>query len=168
MMHEKFPFADFDKLNEMFKMPELDKFNEMFKVPELDKMFDASQVPGMEGVVKAHEKNLTAAMEANKVALAGYQSVYKRQVAMIEEAMAQAKDAMGDVQGQPMTAEQAQKNMDAARVAFEKAVKDSQELVEMAQKASSEAFEVVKARFEEAVSEFQTAFEEQAKAATKK
>ncbi|MEL6196238.1 MAG: TIGR01841 family phasin [Pseudomonadota bacterium] len=156
MMHEKFPFADFEKMNDMFKMP------------EFDKMFDASQVPGMDTVIKAHEKNLNAAVEANKVAMAGYQNVYKRQVAMVEEAMAQAKDALTDVQGQPMTADQAQKNMDAARVAFEKAVKDAQELVEMSQKASTEAFEVVKSRFEEAVAEFQTAFEQQAKTTAKK
>ncbi|MEM8626217.1 MAG: hypothetical protein AAGG47_22245, partial [Pseudomonadota bacterium] len=107
MMHEKFPFA-----------ADLEKMTEMFKMPELDKMFDASKLPAMDLVVKAHEKNLSAAIEANKVAMAGYQSVYKRQVAMAEEAMAQMKDAMGELQGQPMTADQAQKNLDTARVAL--------------------------------------------------
>ncbi|MEM6680503.1 MAG: TIGR01841 family phasin [Pseudomonadota bacterium] len=148
MMHEKFPFAaDFEKMSEMFKMP------------ELEKMFDTTKLPAMDVVVKAHEKNMNAAIEANKVAMAGYQSVYKRQVAMLEEAVAQMKDAMGDLQGQAMTAEQAQKNMDAARVAFEKAVKDAQELTELAQKANTEAFEIVKGRFEEAMAEFQTSFD---------
>ncbi|MEO0820519.1 MAG: TIGR01841 family phasin [Pseudomonadota bacterium] len=154
MMHEKFPFAvDVEKFSE--------KFGEMFKMPELEKMFDTSKLPGMDVVVKAHEKNLNAVIEANKVAIAGYQSVYQRQVAMVEEALAQSKDAFGDMQGQPMTAEQAQKNMDAMRVAFEKAVKDAQELTELTQKANTEAFEVVKGRFEEAMAEFQTAFDKQ-------
>ncbi|MEM6946018.1 MAG: phasin family protein, partial [Pseudomonadota bacterium] len=135
MMHEKFPFA-----------ADLEKMTEMFKMPELDKMFDASKLPAMDLVVKAHEKNLSAAIEANKVAMAGYQSVYKRQVAMAEEAMAQMKDAMGELQGQPMTADQAQKNLDTARVALGKAVKDAQELTELAQKANTEAFEIVKGR----------------------
>ncbi|MEL6267397.1 MAG: TIGR01841 family phasin [Pseudomonadota bacterium] len=148
MMQDKFPFADFEKMTEMFKMP------------ELEKMFDTSTMPSMDVVVKAQEKNLNAAIEANKVAIAGYQSVYKRQLAMVEEGMAAVKDAMGDFQGQPMTADQAQKNMDAARVAFEKAVKDMQELTELSQKASTEAFEVIKARFEEAVTEFQSAFDQ--------
>ncbi|MEM9782253.1 MAG: TIGR01841 family phasin [Pseudomonadota bacterium] len=147
MMQDKFPFADFEKMSEMFKMP------------ELEKMFDTSNLPAMDVVVKAHEKNLNAAIEANKVAMAGYQSVYKRQLALVEESMAQAKDMMGDMQGQPMTAEQAQKNLDGVRTAFEKAVKDMQELTELSQKASHEAFEVLKARFEEAVSEFQAAVE---------
>ncbi|MEM6971816.1 MAG: phasin family protein [Pseudomonadota bacterium] len=147
MMQDKFPFADFEKITEMFKMP------------ELDKMFETAQFPDMDVVVKAQERNLNAAIEANKVAMAGYQSVYKRQLALVEETMAQAKDMMGDLQGQPLSADQAQKNMDTARTAFEKAVKDMQELTEMSQKASNEAFEVIKARFEEAVSEFQTAFE---------
>ncbi|MEL6480032.1 MAG: TIGR01841 family phasin, partial [Pseudomonadota bacterium] len=110
-------------------------------------------------VVKAHEKNMNAAIEANKVAMAGYQSVYKRQVAMAEEAMAQMKDAVSELQGQPMTADQAQKNMDAARVALEKAVKDAQELTEMAQKANTEAFEIVKGRFEEAMAELKAQFD---------
>ncbi|MEM7498107.1 MAG: phasin family protein [Pseudomonadota bacterium] len=148
MMHEKFPFA-----------ADLEKMSEMFKMPELEKMFDASKLPAMDMVVKAHEKNMNAAIEANKVALAGYQSVYKRQVAMAEEAVAQLKDAMSEIQGQPMTAEQAQKNMDAARVSLEKAVKDAQELTEMTQKANTEAFEIVKSRFEEAMAEFQSQFE---------
>ncbi|MEL6576926.1 MAG: TIGR01841 family phasin, partial [Pseudomonadota bacterium] len=93
------------------------------------------------------------------VAMAGYQSVYKRQVAMAEEAMAQMKDAVSELQGQPMTADQAQKNVDAARVALEKAVKDAQELTEMAQKANTEAFEIVKARFEEAMAELKAQFD---------
>ncbi|MEL6769019.1 MAG: TIGR01841 family phasin [Pseudomonadota bacterium] len=148
MMHEKFPFA-----------ADLEKMSEMFKMPELDKMFDGSKMPAMDIVVKAHEKNMNAAIEANKVAMAGYQSVYKRQVAMAEEAMAQMKDAVSELQGQPMTADQAQKNMDAARVALEKAVKDAQELTEMAQKANTEAFEIVKARFEEAMAELKVQFD---------
>ncbi|MEM6488036.1 MAG: phasin family protein [Pseudomonadota bacterium] len=148
MMHEKFPFTDFEKMTDMFKMP------------ELDKMFDTAAMPSMDVVIKAHEKNMNAAIEANKVAMAGYQAVYKRQISMVEESMAQAKDAFSDLQGQPMTSEQAQKNVDAGRIAFEKAVKDMQELTELSQKASTEAFEVVKARFEEAMAEFQTIFDQ--------
>ncbi|MGF1552609.1 MAG: phasin family protein [Paracoccaceae bacterium] len=153
MAQDKFPFADFDKMAEMFRMP------------ELEKMFDQSGVPGLDMMIRAQERNLNAVIEANKVAMAGYQNVAKRQMQMVEESLANAKDMLGEMQGQPMTAEQAQKNMEVARTSFEKSVKDAQELTEMTQKATNEAFEVMKARFEEAVQEFQQAFEQtQAKA----
>lgn len=148
MAIEKFPFA-FDT----------EKMGEFFKLPELDKMFDASKLPQLdvESVVAAQQKNIAALVEANKVAIAGYQEIFKRQVALVEQGVAALKDQMAEFQGQPVTADQTAKNIETAKVAVEKAVADVKELAELAQKANTEAFEIVKARFEEAVSEFKDA-----------
>lgn len=148
MALDKFPFT-FDA----------EKMGEFFKMPELDKMFDASKMPSfdVEAVVAAQQKNIAALVEANKVAIAGYQEILKRQIALVEEGVAALKDQMSELQGQPVTADQTAKNIEAAKGAVEKALADAKELAELAQKANTEAFEIVKARFEEAVAEFKDA-----------
>ncbi|MBK0399414.1 TIGR01841 family phasin [Limibaculum sp. M0105] len=148
MAIEKFPFTfDAEKMGEFFKLPEFDKFFDTSKMPAVD----------VEAVIAAQQKNVAAMVEANKVAIAGYQEIYKRQVALVEETIAAIKDQMADLQGQPVTADQTAKNIETAKVAMEKAVANVKELSELAQKANTEAFEIVKARFEEAVAEFKDA-----------
>lgn len=148
MALDKFPFAY-----------DAEKFGEFFKMPEFGKFFDASKLPAVDvdAVVAAQQKNVTALVEANKVAIAGYQEVFKRQAALLEAGIAQLKDQVAELQGQPVTAEQASKNVEALKAAVEKAIADAKELGELAQKANTEAFEIVKARFEEAVAEFKDA-----------
>ena len=90
---------------------------------------------------------------------AGYQDLYQRQIALFEAAVSQAKDKLTEVQGQPLTADQATQNVETMKAAFEKAAADVKELAEMAQKANTGAFEIVKARAEDAVAEFKAAAE---------
>jgi len=150
MATEKFPFA-FD--------PE--QLTEMFKVPDFEKMFAGVQVPatGVEALLAAQKKNVAALVEMNKVALAGYQDLFKRQAAQVEAAVAEARDQVNAVQGQPMTLEQAQKNMETMKAAVEKALSNARELADLAQKANTNAFDVINARFEEATEEFKAATE---------
>lgn len=148
MALDKFPFAfNPEQMGDFFKMPEFDKFFDGAKMPSVD----------MEAMLAAQQKNMAALVEANKVAIAGYQEVFKRQVALVEEGVAALKDQMADLQGQPVTADQTAKNIETAKVAIEKAMGDVKELAELAQKANTEAFGIVKARFEEAVAEFKDA-----------
>lgn len=150
MTNQQFPFV-FD----------VEKMSEMFKMPEFEKMFDVSKMPGvdMQAVIDAQQKNVAALVEANKAAMAGYQELYKRQVALVQDSLAHARDSFQEMQGQPMTADQAQKNMEAMKAAMDKAMKDLQELTDLAQQANTEAFNIIKTRFEEAMSEFKTAAE---------
>jgi phasin family protein len=141
MAVEKFPFAfDAEKVKEMFAA---------VKMPVVD----------VDAVIAAQQKNVDAVIEANKVALAGYQDVFKRQVALFEAAVAQAKEKFSAPQTQPMSIDQAEQNVEAMKAAFEKAAADVRELTEMVQKANTGAFEIVKARVEEAVAELKAAAE---------
>lgn len=135
------------------------KFPFMFDAEKMSEMFAATKMPSVdaEAMMAAHQKNLDALIEANKVVVAGYQDLYKRQIALFEAAVADAKDKVTQVQGQPLTAEQASRNVEAMRAAFEKASTDVKELAEMVQKANSGAFEIVKSRAEEAMAEFKAA-----------
>lgn len=144
MATEKFPFAfDADKVKEMFTAA---------KLPVVD----------AEAMIAAQQKNMDAFVAANKVVFAGYQDVFKRQMALVEAAVAQGKDKFAELQGQPMTVEQATANVETMKAAFEKAAADAKELAELAAKANTGAFEIVKARFDEAVTEFKTAAEKAA------
>lgn len=151
-MATTFPFFDAEKMKEMFSF-EASKLSDMFKMPEMGKM------PGfdLDKMVEAQQKNVTALVEANKVALAGYQDLYKKQVALFEATLAATKDQMSEIQGQPLTAETATKSIEQLKAAFEKALADVKELAEMAQKANAGAFDIVKARMEEVMAELKAA-----------
>ncbi len=136
-------------------------FPPTFDPEKLKELFSAAKVPGVdaEAMLAAQQKNVDALVEANKVAFAGYQDLYKRQIALFEAAVAQAKDKLTEAQGQPLTADQATQNVEVLKAAFEKAAADAQGLAELVQKTNTDAFEIVKARFEEAVAEFKAAAE---------
>ena len=133
-----------------------------FDADKLKELFNVANLPGIDtdAMMAAQQKNVDAMIEANKVVTAGYQDLYKRQIALFEAAVAQAKDKLTEVQGQQtLTAEQATQNVEAMKAAFEKAAADVNELAEVAQKANTGAFEIVKARAEDAVAEFKAAAE---------
>ncbi len=135
-----------------------------FDADKLKELFSAAKLPGVDAdaVLAAQQKNVDSLIEANQVVIAGYQDLYKRQVALFEAAVAETKDQLAQVQGQPLTADQATKNVEALKGAFEKAATDVKELAELAQKANTGAFEIVKTRAEEAVAEFKAAAEKTA------
>jgi len=135
-----------------------------FDAEKFSELFSAAKLPGVDAdaVLAAQQKNVGALIEANQVVIAGYQDLYKRQVALFEAAVAETKDKLAEVQGQPLTADQASKNVDALKAAFEKAATDVKELAELAQKANTGAFEIVKVRAEAAVAEFKAAAEKAA------
>ena len=135
-----------------------------FDADKLNELFSAAKLPGVDSdaVLAAQQKNVDALIEANQVVIAGYQDLFKRQVALFEAAVAETKDKLAEFQGQPLTTDQASQNVEALKAAFEKAAADVKELAELAQKANTGAFEIVKARAEEAVAEFKTAAEKAA------
>jgi phasin family protein len=151
MTNSTFPFV-FD--------PE--KMQDLFRMPELDKMFDQTQMPGlnMDAMIAAHQKNVSALVEANKAMMSGYQELYKRQVALVEESLAKAKDQVLEMQSQPMSTEQASKNMESLKASFDKISADVRELTELAQQANTQAFDVIRGRFEEAMDEFRKTAEQ--------
>ena len=148
MNAQQFPFA-FDA----------EKMKDLFKMPEFDKMFDQAKMPGvdMSAMISAHQKNVGALVEANKAVMSGYQELYKRQVALVEESLAKTKDQVLELQSQPISPDQATKNFEQLKEALEKIAADVRELSELAQQANTEAFNIIKGRFDEAVVEFKSA-----------
>lgn len=126
------------------------KVVELFTSAKLP-MFDA------DALFVAQRKNLDAFVAASRTFFAGYQDLFKREMALIEAGLAEARATFADLQAQPLTADKAAAYFEDMRGAFEKAAADTQELAELAAKANEGAFAIVKARVEEALGEIKTA-----------
>ena len=143
-MAEKFPFAfDITAMTEAMKVPGFDKF-----MPKDFAGFDISAIQ------EAQQKNISALVEANKAAYAGYTAIAKRQTELFEAAIAETKDRIGALQGQAMTVEAAQENYETLKTAIDKAMTDLKEVTEMAKTANEDAFGIIKARADEVFAEF--------------
>ena len=70
-----------------------EKMTEFFKQNDFTKQLASLKMPGIdpEALVKAQQKNMDALVEANKAAAAGYQDLFKKQIAIFEETMAEAR-----------------------------------------------------------------------------
>ena len=134
---------DPEKMTEFFKQNDFTKYLANMKMPGLD----------ADAMVKAQQKNMDALVEANKAAAAGYQDLFKKQIAIFEETMAEAQKQMKSFDVNKMNPETAKAQAELAKAAFEKALANMQALAESAQKANAEAYEIVAARIKESLSE---------------
>ena len=90
---------------------------EMMKSADMTKMFEGAKVPGFdtEAVTEAQKKNVQAFVDANRVAAEGYQSLFKKQVEVMQSSITEMTEAMKDASTTPMSAESAEKRMEAAK-----------------------------------------------------
>ena len=134
---------------------DVQKMSEFFKQNDFTKQIAGMKMPGFdaEAIVAAQRKNMDALVEANKAAAAGYQDLFKKQLAIFEETMAEAQKHMKSFDGAKLDAETARAQGEIAKAAFEKALANMQALAESAQKANSEAYEIVSARIQESMAE---------------
>ena len=132
-----------------------EKLSEFFKQNEFTKQFANFKVPGFdaEALMGAQKKNMDALVEANKAAAAGYQDLFKKQVAVFEETMAEAQKHLKSFDATKLDADSAKAQADLAKAAFEKALANMQALAESAQKANASAYEIVSARIQESLAE---------------
>ncbi len=141
-----------------------DKFPFFYDADQMKQFFGAAKLPAFDAdaMLNVQRKNMDALIEANKAVMAGYQEVFKRQAALAEAAVAQSKDKINEMQGEPLSAEQFSRNVEAFQTAVQQSVTDARELAELVQKANLNAFEIVKDRATEAVTEFKSATEKAA------
>lgn len=141
-----------------------DKFPFFYDADQMKQFFGAAKLPAFDAdaVLNAQRKNMDALIEANKAVMAGYQEVFKRQAALAEAAVAQSKDKINEIQGQPLSPEQFTRNVEVFQTAVQQSITDARELAELVQKANLNAFEIVKDRAVEAVAEFKQTAEKAA------
>lgn len=128
---------------------------EMMKNNDISKMFEGAKMPGFdtEAMTEAQKKNMQAFADANRVAAEGYQSLFKKQVEVMQTSIAELTESMKEAGTTPMTAETAEKRLEAAKAQFEKGVAVFTDLSESARKANEDSFAIIRARFNEGVTE---------------
>lgn len=134
---------DPEKIAEFFKQNDFTKQFAAFRLPEVD----------TEALLNSQKKNMDALVEANKAAAAGYQDLFKKQVSIFEETMAEAQKHLKSLDTTKLDADSAKAQAELARAAFEKAITNMQALAESAQKANASAYEIVSARIQESMGE---------------
>ncbi len=134
---------------------DVEKMTEFFKQNDFTKQIASLKMPGFdsEAIVSAQNKNMNALVEANKAAAAGYQDLFKKQMSIFEETMAEAQKHLKGFDATKLDAESAKAQGEVAKAAFEKALANMQALAEAAQKANAEAYEIVSARIKESMVE---------------
>jgi phasin family protein len=132
-----------------------DKMTEFFRNNDFTKALSSMKLPGFdaEALMSAQKKNMDALVEANRAAAAGYQDLFKKQVAIFEETMSEAQKQVKSLDASSLDPDKAKAQAELARTAFEKALGNMQALAESAQKANSEAYEIVSARIHESLGE---------------
>ena len=144
----------------MAKMPEFpfdpSQITEFFQKNDFSQFFPQAKLPDLDpaDLMAAQKKNMDALVEANKAAAAGYQDLFKKQLSMFEDAMAEGRKQAEKMDG-TLSAEAAQQQGDYVKAVFEKAIANMTMLAEEAQKANVSAFETVSARVEESMKEMQ-------------
>lgn len=137
-----------------------EKFAEMFKMPDFSKSFDFSkfaniaQLPGVDvqKLVDVQNKNMEALIAANKAAAEGYQSLFQKQMAILEETV-NALKAQFAADTAALSPEAVAKRTELAKAAMEKAFANMTLLADAAQKANKDAFELIAARVREGIEE---------------
>ncbi len=128
---------------------------EMMKTADMTKMFEGAQIPGFdtEAMTEAQKKNVQAFVDANRVAAEGYQSLFKKQIEVMQTSITEMTEVMKEASTAPISAENAEQRMEAAKAQFEKGVAVFTDLSESARKANEDAFAIIRARFTEGVTE---------------
>ena len=134
---------------------DVEKMQEFFKTNDFTRQFAGMKMPGLDtdAIVEAQRKNMDALVAANQAAAAGYQDLFKKQVSIFEETMAEAQKQLKTFDTAKRDPESTKAQAELARAAFEKALANMQVLAEAAQKANAEAYQIVAGRIQESIVE---------------
>jgi len=125
--------------------------------------FDPSQVAekiqsafnfDLDAVKATQDKNLEVLMSTNQTFADSTKAVLERQAEMLKQAMTEATEAAQTLASSGSPQEAASKQAELIQQAYEKALANSTEISEMAQKTQEEISEKVGKRLEESMEEF--------------
>jgi phasin family protein len=97
-------------------------------------------------LMAAQQKSWEALGQANKVWLEGTQKVVRREVEILQNALAEAAAASKDMLREGDARAAAEKRLELAKSTFEKAIGNIRELSEAASRANRDALEVIQQR----------------------
>jgi len=139
-------FADVAKAFDMTKA---------FDMSNVTKAFGDMKLPGLdvEAVAASQRKNLEAFTQANQLAVEGAQSLARRQVEIVRQAVDEASQALREWTEAGAPEDRIAKSVELSKAAYEKGIANAKELTELATKASTDVFSVIARRFSEGFDE---------------
>lgn len=142
-------FGDFDPTKLM------GEFDPQKFMGDFQKAFSEYKIPGVDNniILESQKKNVEALAQANKVALEGFQAVFKRQGEILGQAMEEIQATFKSLTEAGEPQDKVAQQTDLVKDAVEKALSNMRELAEMAGKSNAEAFETIHARFKESLDE---------------
>jgi phasin family protein len=128
---------------------------------DFSKIMADYKIPGVDWqeIMAAQQKNLQALAKANQVLVEGAQAVMRREVEILQKAMAELADASKDLMQQGDPQAQASKRLELAKTSFEAAIQNMRELAEVAGRSNREALEVINQRALEGFEEIRKALD---------
>jgi phasin family protein len=121
-------------------------------------MAGAAKVPGMDvdAIVESQQKTLAAFGAANRAAFEGAQKVVRRQAEMVGESLGGLAPGLGEMAPSATPGDAAATQVRLFKDAYEKAVADGRELVELMTKSTRAATAPIQKRFVEGLDEIKT------------
>jgi phasin family protein len=107
-----------------------------FKVPEID----------WQGLMAAQQKNWAALGQANQKWAESAQDVMRREVEIMQTAMAEAAEVSKEMMSSKDPGAAATKRLDQAKASFQKAIENMRSLSESASKSNQEAIDIIQRR----------------------
>jgi phasin family protein len=132
-----------------------------YDVADFSKLMSEYQIPGVnwQEVMAAQQKNLQALAKANQLLVEGAQAVMRREVEILQKAMAELAQASQELMQQGDPQAQASKRLALAQASFEAAISNMRELAEVAGRSNREALEVINQRALESFEEIKKAMD---------
>ena len=130
-----------------------------FDPTDFTKMLGEYQIPGVDWseLMASQQKNLQALAKANQLLIEGAQAVMRREVEILQKALAEAAEASKELMQQGDPKAQAGKRFELAKTSFEAAIQNMRELAEVAGRSNREALEVINQRALESFEEIKKA-----------
>ena len=130
-----------------------------YDMTDFTKIMGEYKVPGVDWqeVIASQQKNLQALAKANQVLVEGAQAVMRREIEILQKAMAEFAEASQELMQQGDPQAQAGKRLELAKTSFEAAVQNMRELAEVAGKSNREALDVINQRALESFEEIRKA-----------
>lgn len=119
-----------------YDLGDLSRLMSELKIPEID----------WQGLIATQQRNLAALGQANQRWLEGAQSVVRREVEIMEKAMAEAAEASRQLMQEGSAGAGAEKRLELAKRSVETAIGNMRELSELATKANQDALDVIHQR----------------------
>jgi phasin family protein len=126
---------------------------------DLAKIMGEYQIPGVDWseLMASQQKNLQALAKANQLLVEGAQAVVRREVEILQKALAELAAASKDMMQQGNPQAQAAKRLELAQASFQAAIQNMRELAEVAGRSNREAMEVINQRALESFEEVKQA-----------